>query len=302
LILLKVFAEVKSGCILKGYCKVLTGIKMCIALAAGVGVIIILLYWLLVITEGTYLGQRVVTWLYDFTAGKYDSIKSFDSNMEAAFLGKPLAATLSRKPGSLVLDIATGTGRLPLTLLEEPSFQGRIVGVDHSRRMIRLAARKLQPFGSRAMFLWLDAMHLPFLSSSFDAVTALEMLEFTPNPREFIAEAIRVLRPGGVLLTTRRTGFEASLIPGKTFGYTEFAHLLKESGLSKVTIERWQIDYDLVWGVRDGDASPGPVHPLEVLLCKHCGQADWRTTEHALRCESCATSYPIRDGVIEMIK
>ena len=48
------------------------------------------LYYLLVVTEGVYLGRRVVVWLYDVTAGRYDDIKEFEPEFEAFFVIRPL--------------------------------------------------------------------------------------------------------------------------------------------------------------------------------------------------------------------
>jgi hypothetical protein len=79
-----------------------------------------LLYWLLVITEGVYLGRRIVVWLYDITAHKYDRVKEFDDEAERVFVAQPLRFHLREKAAPLVLDVATGTGRLPHYLLQEP--------------------------------------------------------------------------------------------------------------------------------------------------------------------------------------
>src|SRR5512139_258992 len=115
---------------------------------AGFLILAVVAYWQLVIAEGTYLGQWAVTWLYDLAAGHYDGIKQFDADMEAIFLGRPLAAALRDVPAPLVLDIGTGTARLPLALLAQPSFQGKIVGLDDSRHMLRVAATKTSGYGN----------------------------------------------------------------------------------------------------------------------------------------------------------
>ena len=46
-------------------------------------VLVLIGYWQLVIAEGTYLGTRVVTLLYDLAAHRYDRLKSFDADDEA---------------------------------------------------------------------------------------------------------------------------------------------------------------------------------------------------------------------------
>ncbi len=43
-------------------------------------------WWLLITTEGVYLGRRVVIWLYDVYARRYDRIKQYDAGWEAATL------------------------------------------------------------------------------------------------------------------------------------------------------------------------------------------------------------------------
>ena len=262
---------------------------------------ILLLYWLFVLTEGTYLGQPVVTFLYDITASKYDSIKGFDIEMEATYLGRPIADALCQIPSPLLLDIATGTGRLPLTLFEQPTFQGRIIGVDHSFSMIRLAARKLQPYGShRLALLWLDAMELPFPDKVFDAVTALEMIEFTPNPSHLLAEAVRVLRPGGLFVVTRRRGLDARLMPAKTFTEQQMVDLVSALGIEHLSVTIWQVDYDLVCGVRAGSAALGPRTFLEVLYCPKCHQLGLNQAASRLRCRNCGAEYWTEEGVINM--
>jgi SAM-dependent methyltransferase len=45
-----------------------------------------------------------------------------------------------------------------------------------------------------------DALSLPFRSSTIDAVVIVETLEHVPNPAQAIAEAYRVLKPGGIIV------------------------------------------------------------------------------------------------------
>jgi ubiquinone/menaquinone biosynthesis C-methylase UbiE len=272
-----------------------------IVVALAIVVVGLILYWLLVITEGTYLGQPIVTWLYDITARRYDNIKQYDSNIESDFLGEPLVTALRDEPSPLILDVGTGTGRLPLTVFEQPGFQGRIIAIDHSRTMLRIAAGKLQPYASRLTLIWQDAMRLPFLDNTFDAVTCMEVLEFTPDPEQVLREAVRVLRPGGLLLTTRRSGFDAKLIPGKTYSHDAFVVLLTTLGLIEVRLGRWQMDYDLAWGMLPGRGERGPRSPLEILHCPACGTTSWRDEAETLHCENCGSSYPVQYSIIELI-
>ncbi len=208
------------------------------------------LHWLLIRTEGVFLGRRIVVWLYDLAAKGYDGVKQFDPDSESAFVTWPLRRRLKAWPVPLVLDVATGTGRLPYFLLQEPEFNGRVVGLDASAGMLAQARPKLAPFGERAALVQQSAVDLPFDDATFHAVTCLEALEFLPDAPAALREMARVLRPGGVLLVSRRQGTDASFFLGRAPGREAFEALLAESGFTDIRSSPWQVDYELVWGMR----------------------------------------------------
>jgi SAM-dependent methyltransferase len=273
----------------------------------GLAVLGLLLYWQLIIAEGTYLGPRIVVLMYDWSAHVYERIKKFDTGDEQWFLGLPLVRALELIPAPFVLDVATGTGRLQRALMRQPAFDGRIVGLDLSRRMLREAVRRTAQFADRLTYIWQDARRLPFDDDVFDAVTCLEALEFTPDPREVLAELVRVLRPGGVLLVTNRIGRDARFLPGRAFPRDEFSRLLGEFALEEIKVRPWQLDYDLAWAIKAGAPRGGSIRPLpEVMRCHTCGgrlKPVGRDGMQAFGCAACARVYPIaKDGVIEMAR
>jgi len=207
----------------------------------------LLLYWLLVITEGVYLGRRLVVFLYDHTAHRYDAIKQFDPDTESYLVIRPMLNRLTSKPAPLVLDVATGTGRLPLFLLAEPTFNGRVIGLDASARMLAYARAKLRVYRHRASLVQQIAADLPFASNCFDAVTCLESLEFFPDDSAALQEIVRVLNPGGTIMTTRRRGWEAKTFVGRYRDRESFAAHLESLGFTGVEFQLWQIEYDLVF-------------------------------------------------------
>ncbi len=239
--------------------------------------------------------------MYDLSARVYERIKQYDTGDEQWFLGLPLARALAPIPAPLVLDVATGTGRLPRALLRQPVFDGRVIGLDLSRRMLRQAVRRTAQFSDRLTFIWQDARCLPFDDDTFDAVTCLEALEFTPSPREVMAELVRVLRPGGVLLVTNRVGRDAKFLPGRAFPRDAFERLLRQFPLEEVRVLRWQMDYDQAWAVKAGEPRGGGVRPLtEIMRCPSCGGRLSREPQ-AFVCAECARVYSIAaDNVIEM--
>jgi len=275
-----------------------------LALALGLAGLVLLglfLYWQLIVAEGAYLGSRVVILLYDWSARVYERIKQYDSGDEQWFLGLPLARALELIPAPLVFDVATGTGRLPRALLRQPDFEGRVIGLDLSRRMLREAVRRTAQFADRLTYVWQDAGRLPFDDGTFDAVTCLEALEFMPNPRAVLAELVRTLRPGGVLLVTNRIGRDATFLPGRAFPRDGFELVLRALPLEEVKVRPWQVDYDLAWAVKAGEPHGGGIRPLpEILRCPACG-GRLNPQARTFRCTGCARTYPIaEDGVIEM--
>lgn len=96
------------------------------------------------------------------------------------------------------LDIGTGTGRL-LELLGAQS--DRAEGIDASREMLAVARAKLEAANLPHCGVRLADMYaLPFADASFDLVTIHQVLHYAETPAMAVAEAARVLRPGGRLL------------------------------------------------------------------------------------------------------
>ncbi len=263
-----------------------------------------LVYWQLIIAEGTYLGPRIVALLYDWAAPSYERIKRFSEEDEQWFLGLPLARALELIDNPLVLDVGTGTGRLPRALLFQPAFRGQVIGVDLSRRMLSHAVESTRPYPGRVTLIWQDAQTLPFPDDTFDAVTCLEVLEFTPNPKAVLRELVRVLRPGGVLLVTNRVGPDARLLPGKALSKSDFTAFLHSLPLEDIRVRSWQVDYNLAWAVKSGSPRGGGVRPLsQILRCPACGHAPLPLEQNAYTCAGCGRAYPVaRDGVVEMAR
>ncbi len=211
-------------------------------------------WWQLAVAEGAYLGRRVVAFLYDRYAGRYDRVKQFHPASDAVMLAMPILEHLngmgSRQAQARVLDVATGTGRLPAALLAQPAFRGRIVALDLSPKMLEQAQAKLSGHADRVQWMLHDAQYLPFEDASFDVVTCLEAIEFFPRPFEAVAELARVLKPGGLLMVSNRIGPDAWKLPGRAMPSAEFAALLGRLGVGGITIQRWLVDYDLLLAER----------------------------------------------------
>jgi ubiquinone/menaquinone biosynthesis C-methylase UbiE len=225
------------------------------AVVIAVAAIGIFLYWQLAVAEGAYLGRRVVALLYDWFAPRYDRVKDFDPASDAVMLALPIMQHLARQPREMresaaLLDVATGTGRLPHTLLTQTRFRGRVVALDLSSRMLARAQAKLAAHADRITWLQHDAQQLPFDDGAFEVVTCLEALEFFPQPMQAVREMARVLKRGGLLMVSNRIGPDAWKLPGRALPTPGFAEQLRATGLTQIEVQRWLVDYDLVLAVK----------------------------------------------------
>ncbi|MGK7867274.1 ArsR/SmtB family transcription factor [Falsiroseomonas sp. E2-1-a20] len=110
------------------------------------------------------------------------------------------AALLAMLPPRLerLLDIGSGTGRLLEVLAARC---GSALGVDASREMLALARARLAERGlTHCSVRQADMYRLPLPNGGFDAVTLQMVLHYAEDPAAALAEAARVLRPGGLLV------------------------------------------------------------------------------------------------------
>jgi ubiquinone/menaquinone biosynthesis C-methylase UbiE len=264
--------------------------------------LVALVYWQLIIAEGTYLSPRVVAWTYDLVARRYDGIKQFQPRDESWFVAGPVLRALHAVYQPVVLDVATGTGRLPLALLRN-HFHGQIVGLDLSPGMLKQARAKLQAYGDdQVCLIRQDASRLPFDDETFDAVTCLESLEFMPRPLDALAEMVRVLAPGGMLFVTNRVGHEARFLPGRAFPRPVFREALTELPLRDIEVRAWQVQYDVAIARKVGDLESrgqGQVDFEKLIQCPVCHERLLRGIA-SLSCAACEQSYPTREGIVHL--
>ncbi|MFF9525643.1 class I SAM-dependent methyltransferase [Streptomyces achromogenes] len=133
---------------------------------------------------------------YEKEAGRYDALRGGEARAEAA--ARTVLDLIPPGPGRL-LDVACGTGIVTRRLAAaRPGL--RVTGADLTPAMLRRAAARLPGRVVRA-----DSRRLPFPDGTFDAVTTIWLLHLLDDPadlRAVLAECARVLRPGGVYVTT----------------------------------------------------------------------------------------------------
>jgi SAM-dependent methyltransferase len=124
---------------------------------------------------------------YDQIAPHYDV--RYDANSLPGIAGL-LAQTAAQAGAGPALEVGCGTGHW-LSVLA-PQTQ-RVIGLDFSAGMLAQARRNAPTAGLAQG----QAGQLPFASHSFDLLLCVNALHHFPDPRGFVAESFRVLRPGG---------------------------------------------------------------------------------------------------------
>lgn len=108
---------------------------------------------------------------------------------------------LALTPGEAVLDLGSGPGLLAIDMARAVGPTGQVCGIDLSDSMLALARGRPVPAGGAPVeYRHGGADAVPYPDGSFDAAVCTQVLEYVADIPAALAEALRVLRPGGRLL------------------------------------------------------------------------------------------------------
>lgn len=109
-----------------------------------------------------------------------------------------LLAAAGVKPGSKILDLASGAGEPAMTASRLVGAEGQVTATDFSAPMLAALSERIARQGLTNLHCQLaDMEQLPFADGSFDAVTCRYGLMYARDPARAVSEAARVVRPGG---------------------------------------------------------------------------------------------------------
>jgi MPBQ/MSBQ methyltransferase len=209
--------------------------------------------------------KKEAYWFYRFLSFGYDdwinplfwTPRMRDSALAAARLDRPDLDTL---------DVGAGTGFTTEGIVSRVAA-ARVTMLDQSPHQLARASRR--PALAPCRRLLGDAEALPFEAGSFDRYVSAGSIEYWPDPQRGIAEARRVLRPGGIAVVVgpvrpagrlaRRLADLWMLFPEEH----EYRAWFERAGFEDVTVTHvapdWYRDRRVPYGVAVAGTKPGAV-------------------------------------------
>lgn len=137
--------------------------------------------------------------LFAGIAPQYERMGAVLSFGQDARWRRTMVSKVNALPGSLVLDVASGTGLVARDLAARRRL--RVIQLDPSEEMLRAGIPVTKEAGLELQVRQMmgRAERLPFADETFDAVTFTYLLRYVDDPEATMHELARVLRPGGTL-------------------------------------------------------------------------------------------------------
>ena len=138
--------------------------------------------------------------MFDTISENYDGLNRVISfGVDVKWRKKVIRLVAQTEPSS-VLDIATGTGDLAISIAQTNAKE--IIGLDISEGMLAVGRKKIaaKNLSDKIKMVQADSENLPFEKDSFDAITVAFGVRNFENLEKGLAEIYRVLKPGGILV------------------------------------------------------------------------------------------------------
>ncbi|MEQ2204049.1 hypothetical protein XENOCAPTIV_007134 [Xenoophorus captivus] len=149
------------------------------------------------------------------------------------------------QPGDTVLELGHGPGlglESAAKLLTGPT--GHMIGVDYSEYMHQMAKERVKEFleSGKVTLHLCDVAAMPLEDNSVDKVFHCNCYYFWPDLRKAASEIHRVMKPGGLIVTTLRHSHVAVLaakrvMPGENWRPEAYMAALRDSGFTDIRME-----------------------------------------------------------------
>ena len=157
--------------------------------------------------------------MFDRIAPKYDFFNRLFSLRVDLLWRKSLVKWMQSDNPKQILDVATGTGELAITLWKK--FRVKITAVDLSQEMLNLADKKIKELGADITIQKANAENLPFESNKFDAVSVGFGVRNFENLEKGLSELRRVVKENGNVYILEFSRMEGVLSPLYNFYFNK---------------------------------------------------------------------------------
>ncbi len=144
--------------------------------------------------------KEQVTKMFDTISKEYDGLNRVISfGIDVKWRNKVVKLVTKKKPEN-ILDIATGTGDLAISLTSTDAKE--IIGLDISDGMLEVGRKKISSKNLDNIISMVigDSEDLPFSDNTFDAITVAFGVRNFENLEKGLAEILRVLKPNGIFV------------------------------------------------------------------------------------------------------
>lgn len=162
--------------------------------------------------------------MFDRIAPKYDFFNRLFSLRVDLLWRKSLVKWMQSDNPKQILDVATGTGELAITLWKK--FRVKITAVDLSQEMLNLADKKIKELGADITIQKANAENLPFESNKFDAVSVGFGVRNFENLEKGLSELRRVAKEDGNVYILEFSKMEGVLSPLYNFYFRKMLPFL----------------------------------------------------------------------------
>ena len=185
--------------------------------------------------------------VFSSVAGRYDVMNDLMSGGVHRLWKDAMMDWLAPRPGQRLLDVAGGTGDIAFRFLRRAAGATATV-CDLTEAMLVEGRKRAEAAQLAERLDWVagDAMALPFPSGTFDAYTISFGIRNVTRIGDALAEAFRVLRPGGRLLVLE---FSQLPVPGLQWLYDRYSYTVIPALGRAVTGDRASYQY-LVESIR----------------------------------------------------
>jgi demethylmenaquinone methyltransferase/2-methoxy-6-polyprenyl-1,4-benzoquinol methylase len=170
--------------------------------------------------------EDFVQQLFSSIAKRYDLLNAVFTLNQDTYWRNFAAAKANLQEGHSALDVCCGTGKLSIALAKNVGISGQIIGLDFSESMLLQASENIQktPYQQTIMMMQGNALHLPFADNHFDCTAIGFGLRNVANIQKTLSEMVRVVKPGGTVLSVELAKPSAPIV--KQLYYLYFEHLL----------------------------------------------------------------------------